>query len=233
MKSGKWIFGRTLGVALASACLVSLSVSACANASAPAADGGTQPAAQGGGSGMQMQGSGQTAGARPVDPRKLTKIQTSSADVAGAKGAVQVRYLNLPWGEKTFSYMEVGGDDYYSNRKWPVAHLTLARPATLGTTKLDAGDYAVVITPKGAAPSMTLSLVKFTPASAGGTFLVEGDVFTEVPKDGVEVASMPVAFEKGAPLVDHLVIEVAPSASGADMKLHYGDRTLTETFVAK
>src|SRR4051795_12483732 len=72
------------------------------------------------------------------DPRKATTIQTSAVDVGGTKSAVEVRYLNLPWGEKTFSYMEQGGNEYYSNRAWPVAHLKLARPATWKGTKLAA-----------------------------------------------------------------------------------------------
>jgi len=66
----------------------------------------------------QQMGGGQT------DKRKLTTIQTAKHD------AVEVRFLNLPWGERTFAYLEVGGDDYYSHRNWPFAHLTLSKSAT-------------------------------------------------------------------------------------------------------
>src|ERR1041385_4097146 len=93
-----------------------------------------------------------------VDKRKLTTVQTSTLDVGGVKNAVQVRYLNLPWGERTFGYMEVGGDDYYSNRTWPIAQLTLAKSATLEGKELKAGDYIFVISPKSWSGPMSLSV---------------------------------------------------------------------------
>ena len=46
---------------------------------------------------------GQMGKSERVDKRKLTTIQTAAADYGKTKGAVEVRYLNLPWGETTFA----------------------------------------------------------------------------------------------------------------------------------
>ena len=70
---------------------------------------------------------------KKVDKRKLTTIQTASVDVGATKKAVEVRYLNLPWGKATFGYIETGIDprngQYYAKRSWPVAHLRISAPA--------------------------------------------------------------------------------------------------------
>jgi hypothetical protein len=165
-------------------------------------------------------------GGQQQDKRKLTTIQTAK------DGSVEVRYLNLPWGERTFAYMEVGGDSYYSNRTWPFAHLTLAAPAVWRDKQLAAGDYVLYITPKPVTGSMTLTVASFKP-NASGTFLVAGDVFTETPKDAAAVATVPVTFDKKDPVVDHLEINVAKGGAGTDVVVHYGDRWLTEHFMPK
>ena len=165
-------------------------------------------------------------GGQQQDKRKLTTIQTAKA------GNVEVRFLNLPWGERTFGYMEVGGDDYYSNRTWPFAHLTLAAPGTWNGTKLAQGDYVLYITPKSAKAPMTLTLASFKP-NASGTFLAAGNVFTETPADAVTVATVPVTFEKKDPVVDHLQIDVAGAGDGQDIVVHYGNRWLTQHISTK
>lgn len=172
--------------------------------------------------------------AERVDKRKLTTIQTAAVDVGSTKNAVEVRYLNLPWGEATFGYIETGVDPrnngYYSGRTWPIAHLTLAAPATFEGTKLAPGDYAIVIAPANPKENkpMTLSLASFKPADAGGTFLKAGDVFVETPKDATVVVTKPIKFANGATPIDHLVIETARSGKNVVLKFHYGPRTLAE-----
>lgn len=172
--------------------------------------------------------------AAPVDKRKLTTIQTASADYGKTKDAVQVRYLNLPWGEATFGYIETGIDTrnngYYSGRPWPIAHLRLNLPATWDGKKLAPGDYAVVITPRDAKANkdMSLALESFTPAEAGGTFLKAGDVFVEVPKDATVVGQKTIKFDKGGAVAPQLEVWVGKQGKDVDIKLHYGDRTLTE-----
>ncbi len=169
-----------------------------------------------------------------MDKRKQTTVQTSAVDSGQTKNAVAVRYLNLPWGEKTFGYIETGNDPrnqgYYAGRDWPIAHLTLAAPATFAGKKLAPGDYAVIITP--AKPKekkgMMLSLASFTPADAGGTFLKAGDVFVETPQGTNVIVSKPIRFTKGAPSIDHLMIETAKTGRNVWLKFHYGDRMLTE-----
>jgi hypothetical protein len=172
--------------------------------------------------------------AAPVDKRKLTTIQTASADYGKTKDAVQVRYLNLPWGEATFGYIETGIDSrnngYYAGRPWPIAHLRLNVPATWGGKKLAPGDYAIVITPRNAKTNtdMTLALELFTPAEAGGTFLKAGDVFVETPKDATIVSQKTIKFDKGGAVAPQLEVWVGSKGKDVDIKLHYGDRTLTE-----
>ena len=190
-------------------------------------------AAQGAGS------TGQGAAPARVDKRKLTKIQTAAADYGDKKGAVEVRYLDLPWGEATFGYIETGIDSrnggYYSGRTWPIAHLRLAVPATWEGKRLAPGDYALVITPRDAKTNtdMTLSVASFKPEAEGGTFLKAGNVFVETPKDVQVVASKTVKFAKGGSVADQLHVWVGKKDKDVEIKFHYGDRTLTEKLKLK
>ncbi|HEX8071850.1 MAG TPA: hypothetical protein VF546_18020 [Pyrinomonadaceae bacterium] len=178
----------------------------------------------------QMQDMG---GGQRVDKRRLTTIQTAAADAGKTKNAVEVRYLNLPWGEATFGYIETGSDPrnqgYYAGRTWPIAHLKLAAPATFEGHKLAPGDYVIVITPANAKENkgMMLGVAAFTPGEEG-TFLKAGNVFVDTPKDAKLIAEKPIKFAKGAPVVDHLVIETAQEGRDVALKFHYGDRTLVE-----
>ena len=181
---------------------------------------------------------GQTQAPR-VDKRKLTTIQTAAIDAGATKNAVEVRYLNLPWGEATFGYIETGIDPrnngYYSGRAWPIAHLTLAAPATFEGKPLAPGDYAIIITPANPKENkgMMLALASFKPTEAGGTFLQAGNVFAEAPKDATVVVTTPIKFDKGAPPVDHLVIETQRMGQSVALNFHYGDRTLVEKLTLK
>jgi len=169
-----------------------------------------------------------------VDKRKFTKIQTAALDVGQTKNAVEVRYLDLPYGAATFGYMEVGGDRYYSNRTWPIAHLKLATTATYDGKALQPGDYVFYITPKNDKnPAMTLSLASFKPDAGRGTYLEPGNVFTDTPKDAVVVSQQPVTFDKGAPMIDHLTIGLEQMGDTVGITFHYGDRTLTEKLALK
>ena len=171
---------------------------------------------------------------KKVDKRKLTTIQTTSADVGATKKAVEVRYLNLPWGKATFGYIETGIDprngNYYAKRTWPVAHLRLTAPAKYQGKMLAPGDYAMIITPKNpeTKAGMKLAFAAFKPAEANGTFLVPGNVFVEAPRDAIVVAEKEVAFAEGAPLVDELHIWTGAEGKTVSIKINYGDRTLTE-----
>ena len=173
-----------------------------------------------------------------VDKRRQTTIQTAAVDSDKTKNAVEVRYLNLPWGAQTFGYIESGSDPnnqgYYAGRTWPIAHLKLAAPATWAGKQLAPGDYVVFITPANAAEKkeMMLSVASFTPGE-GGTFLKAGNVFVDTPKDVTVISTKPIKFDKGAPVVDHLVIETARTGNDVSLKIHYGDRTLTEKLALK
>jgi hypothetical protein len=174
-----------------------------------------------------------------VDKRKLTTIQTAAADYGKTKDAVEVRYLNLPWGEATFGYIETGIDarnnGYYAGRPWPIAHLRLNVPATYDGKQLQPGDYAFVITPRNAKTNtdMTLALESFKPDAEGGTFLKAGNVFVEVPKDATVVSQKTVKFAKGGAVAPQLEMWVGEKGKDVNIKFHYGDRTLDEKLKLK
>jgi hypothetical protein len=197
----------------------------CIGCGANAASGSTEtkaPAAQTQDGGMME---------RKNDPRKATTVQTAKANLGKTQDGVEVRYLNLPWGPTTFGYMENGGSNYYSNRTWPMAHIRLSAKANVWGKSLEPGDYVLIISPKGMKPSMELTFASFTPSGPNGTFLTPGDVFTKTPEHKA-VASKPVEFGKGAPMSDALKIDVVAEGEKVALKIHYGDRTLTETLTA-
>ncbi|MBX7221623.1 MAG: hypothetical protein K1Y36_16855 [Blastocatellia bacterium] len=178
---------------------------------------------------------GNLVAAQSEDKRKLTTVQTAAVDVAKTAKAVEIRYLNLPWGEKTFGFIENGGNQYYSTRTWPFAHLKLATNAKFNGTALKPGDYALIITPKGAEKnqSMSLSVAAYKPEGESGTFLVPGNVFTDTPP-GKELTKKAISFGSGAPLSDVLKIELENEKDSAvNIKVHYGTRTLTEKLMLK
>lgn len=163
----------------------------------------------------------QMGGGQQTDKRKLTTIQTAKAD------AVEVRYLNLPWGEATFGYLEAGGNGYYSTRTWPFAHLTLEKQASWDGKTLAPGDYVLYITPKSDSAPMTLTVASFKPGESG-TFLVPGNVFVETPANVTVVGTKPVTFAKKDPVAPELAIQVEKAGDGADLMVHYGNRWLSE-----
>ncbi len=161
------------------------------------------------------------------DPRKATTIQTTSARLGNMADAVMVRYLNLPWGAQTFGYIENGGNQFYSTRTWPVAHLTLKTRVRFFGREFEPGDYVLTIVPKGLAPRMGMQVRSFQPSGEGGTFLVPGNVFTETP-NGPIVASRPIEFTPGAPQSDAMRISLVPRKNMVEMTINYGDRSFTE-----
>ncbi len=169
------------------------------------------------------------AAAKPADPRKLTRIQTLTVDVGSTKKAVELFYLNSPWGQTTFSYLEDGGNDYYSNRTWPFAHLKIKTKSNYEGKSVEPGDYVLYITPKNSDnKQMSISLASIKLETGQKTFLVNGDVFTETPENVNVVTTKPITFAKGAPLLNSLKIELTASGSDVNINMHYGDRTLTE-----
>lgn len=165
------------------------------------------------------------------DPRKATTIQTTSAKLGNVADAVTVRYLNLPWGAQTFGYIENGGNQFYSTRTWPIAHLTLKTRAKFFGREFDPGDYVLTIVPKGLAHKMGMQVRSFRPGGDGGTFLVPGNVFTETP-DGPILASRPVEFKPGAPQSDAMRISLTAKKNMVEMTINYGDRSFTEKLTA-
>src|SRR4051794_21202338 len=79
--------------------------------------------------------------------REQTTIQTVNAVAKGKPDAVSIKYLNLPWGEKTFQYIEKGEDNYYGTRSWPFARLIIAVPIKYEAQELSPGSYALVLNP--------------------------------------------------------------------------------------
>lgn len=165
------------------------------------------------------------------DPRKATTIQTATAKLGKVNDGLTIRYLNLPWGPTTFGYMENGGNRYYSQRTWPLAHLTLKTKAEFFGKTLEPGDYVLVITPKGLAAQMGMQVGAFTPKGENGTFLVPGNVFTDTP-EFKSVAAKPVTFKSGAPMSDTLKFNLVPQGNKVEIKIHYGDRMYSDIMTA-
>ncbi len=165
------------------------------------------------------------------DPRKATTIQTATAKLGKVNDGLTIRYLNLPWGPTTFGYMENGGNQYYSKRTWPIAHITLKTKAEFFGKTLEPGDYVLIITPKGLANQMGLQVASFTPKGENGTFLVAGNVFTDTPECKT-VAAKPVTFKSGAPMSDAMKFNLVPQGNKVEIKIHYGDRMYVDTMTA-
>lgn len=172
---------------------------------------------------------GQTMSSKPADPRSATRIQTLAVNVGAKKKAVELLYLNMPWGQQTFSFIEDGGNDYYSNRTWPFAHIKVNTAANYQGKSITPGDYILYITPKNEKnPQMSISLASVKLPADKKTFLVNGDVFTETPEDIQVVTSRAIRFDKGAPMLKSLKIDLTASGSDVNIGLHYGDRTFTD-----
>ncbi|MDD5544536.1 MAG: hypothetical protein PHX83_15325 [Acidobacteriia bacterium] len=158
--------------------------------------------------------------------REQTTIQTATFAKGPLADAVTVSYLNFPWGEVTFSTIEKGTKgSYYGERTWPFAQMDNKVPLTFEGTKLIPGQYALVITPGGENKPMSLSVVPFE----GPTFLKAGNIFSTAPK-GEAVYTKDISFDTVDALADHMKIDLAPTASGFDLVLNYGNRKLTKSF---
>lgn len=169
------------------------------------------------------------AGVVSAQTREQTTIQTTAIDLGSVKGAVAFSYLNLPWGEKTFSYIEHGvKDSYYGERTWPFAQMDTKVSLTVDGTKLAPGQYALVITPGSDAKSMTFSVVRFE----GPTFLKPGNVFSPTPK-GASLVSKDAEFATVEALTDHMNIETQKTKDGFTMIVNYGNRKFTKAFSGK
>jgi hypothetical protein len=161
--------------------------------------------------------------------REQTTLQTANLDLATIKDAVAVSYLNFPWGEVTFSYIEHGTKGtYYGERTWPFAQLDTKIPLTLEGTKMNPGQFALVIVPGEDVKPMTLSVVQFD----GPTFIKPGNVFSPAPKGNV-VYKKDVSFSTVDTLSDHMKIDLASTGQGFDLIVNYGNRRLTKSFITK
>ncbi len=160
--------------------------------------------------------------------REQTTIQTASLDVNDKKAAITVKYLDLPWGEKTFTYIEKGDDNYYGNRSWPFARLITTVPTKLEDHDLAAGNYALIINPAKKGQPMAITVVQI---SGDGEFLQPGNIFVEVPA-GKTIFSTPAVFDSGDKvLADHMKITLAQAETGANITVLYGNRKLNRLLV--
>lgn len=169
------------------------------------------------------------ASALNAQTREQTSIQTSSLELATLKDAVSVSYLNYPWGEVTFSYIEHGiKGSYYGERTWPFAELDTKMPLLLEGTKISPGEYALVITPGTDDKPMTLSVLHFE----GPTFLKAGNIFSPAPK-GNSIYMKDVTFSTIDAVFDHMKIDLNSTGRGFDLVVSYGNRRLTKSFTAE
>lgn len=161
--------------------------------------------------------------------REQTTIQTTTFDVATLRDAVTISYLNLPWGEATFGYIEHGTKgSYYGERTWPFAQLETKVALTLDGTRINPGQYALVITPGADVKPMSLSIVPFE----GPTFLKPGNIFSPTPK-GMALYNRDISFQTFDGLADHMKIDAVATPTGFDLVVNYGNRKLAKSFTTK
>jgi hypothetical protein len=161
--------------------------------------------------------------------REQTTIQTTTFDVPNVKDAAAFSYLDFPWGEVTFGYIEKGTKgNYYGERTWPFAQLNTKTALTLEGAKIAPGQYALVITPGGEDKPMSLSVISFV----GPTFLKPGNIFSPAPK-GTSVYTKDVSFQTVDTSFDHMKIETVGTATGFDLVVIYGNRRLVKSFATK
>ena len=162
--------------------------------------------------------------------REQTTIQTASMDVKDKKAAITVKYLDLPWGEKTFTYIEKGDDNYYGTRSWPFARLITTVPVKLEDHDLTPGNYALVINPAKKGQGMAITVVQI---SGDGEFLQSGNVFVEAPT-GKTIFSAPAVFDTGDKvLADHMKITLGQAETGVTFTVLYGNRKLNRLLVVE
>jgi hypothetical protein len=146
-------------------------------------------------------------------------ITIQSVDAAG----VSVYFLNIPWGPQTFAAMERPGDGFYNKRTWPFARLETRVSVTLESTKIPAGNYALVFHPNGPDnQGMALEVRKIEVAE----FLQAGNAMTPTPA-GETIHRAPVRFETTTTTVPALKIDLAPQKGALSLRVQYGDRVLT------
>jgi len=158
--------------------------------------------------------------------REQTTVQTASVKLGKVEGAVTVKYLNYPWGEVTFGYLEKGGNNYYSTRTWSVAHLITKVKTSIQGVELPAGDYALVVHPGGPDKKMTLSVIQ-----VAGEFLKDGK-WSEKAPEGKVMGKWDIEFEKMDDLADHMKIALEPQGKSVKLIIYYGNRKLVHTLTA-
>jgi|SRR5579885_497353 len=153
--------------------------------------------------------------------REQTTVHTASAAAKGKSDAVIVKYLDLPWGEKTFTSIEKGEDDYYGTRGWPFARLVINVPVHIEDHALAAGNYAIVLTPAKKAQPLSVSVIKLNDDKE---FLQPGNIFVEVPPGQTifsEVANFETVAQSAA---DHMKVTLESDEKGISMTVLYGNR---------
>ena len=168
------------------------------------------------------------AGSLAAQSREQTTIQSATLDVKGKPAAITVKYLDLPWGEKSFTYIEKGEDNYYGTRSWPFARLITTIPVKLENHDLAAGNYALVINPAKKGQPMAISVIQM---SGDAEFLQAGNVFVEVPA-GKTIFSAPALFDTGDKvLADHMKVVLGQAETGVTLTVLYGNRKLNRLLV--
>jgi hypothetical protein len=153
--------------------------------------------------------------------REQTTIQTAKASVKDKSDAIAIKYLNLPWGEKTFEYLEKGTDEYYSTRSWPFARIIVGVPVHINDHSLTTGNYALVLTPAKKGQPMVVSVIRLNDEKE---FMQPGNIFVEVPA-GKTLFSEPANFQTmDQASADHMKATLDSDDKGVTLNIVYGNR---------
>jgi hypothetical protein len=139
----------------------------------------------------------------------------------------EVFYPSIPWGPNTFAAMERPGEGYYNRRSWPFARLQTKIALKLDGIEIPPGNHALVFhpnTPDDAGMSLEVRRIDVP------EFLEEGNVMTRTP-EGETIWRAPVRFDTAAGTAPVLKVEILPEAEGFRLRVQYGDRFTSKTFL--
>ena len=150
-----------------------------------------------------------------------TATATPPVAIRHEKGSgLEARFVAYPWRPDVFQAFEEGGP---GARSWAFARLHVSSYFELDGTRLDPGEYAMVLNPKTGVIPMTLELRRVD----NREFLVDVPAMAP-PPPGETVYKRPVTFKPGAEPAPALDVTIATWNGGSLLTIRYGNRKLAK-----
>jgi hypothetical protein len=133
---------------------------------------------------------------------------------------LEARFVAYPWRPDLFQALEEGAE---TARSWALARLAVSSYFTLDGTRLEPGQFAVVLNPRTGVLPMTLELRRVD----NREFLLDPPATAPAPP-GETVYKRPVTFAAGAEPTPVLDLTIASWSSGCQLTIRYGNRKLVK-----